>query len=116
MLIRDALAHGPPLQIVWWSAFFRPVNAKILYRVESGFGSQHTAQLAVGLIVKLGGVSVHPVFDALALLAAFHIRLQFSVELGGDGSGLVHFPAEVAHHVGAAETQQACRTSRGISR
>src|SRR5579863_6020383 len=55
MQVGDSFAQGPPLQIVLRSSFFGPEYPEITYRVDRRLGSsQHTTDLAVRLVVKLG--------------------------------------------------------------
>ncbi len=108
MQVGNSFPQTPPLEILLRSSFFGPEDPEIAHGVDGGFGSpQHTDVLAIGFVVKLGGVAVHPVLDAIAFLAALQIGFQGPLEVGRNGSGLVHLPAEVAHHVRAGETQHA---------
>ena len=108
MQVGDSFPQRPPLQLAFRSSLFRPVGAKVHDRVDRGLGSaQHTADLAVRLVVKLRRVPVHPVFHSLTFLAALEIGLQRPVEVGGNDTRLVYFAAEVTHHVGAGEAEHA---------
>src|SRR5271165_1802110 len=56
--IRYAPAPGPPLEVIFRTSFFGPVDTKVLYSIEGGFGSpQHTAKGTIRLVVKLSGAS-----------------------------------------------------------
>src|SRR5215469_8079897 len=100
MKIGDALAHRPPLQIVFRPAFFRPVDTKVLHIVQSGFSTpQDAAVWAVGLVVEFGGVSVQLVLDPLTVPVMLQIALYGSVKAGRDTAILIHLPSEIVHHV-----------------
>src|SRR6266567_5625907 len=107
------LRTGRHCKIVFRSLSFGRYTRKSWTVLRVVSGSQHTARLAVGPVAELDGVSVHPVIDALAFLAALPIPLQLSAEGGGEGFGMLHFPAEVAHHVGAGKPQQAVPHQQG---
>src|ERR1017187_212377 len=108
MQVRDAFSHRAPAQVLLRPSLFGPVYPKVPYVVKGGFRSaEHAAELAIRFVVELGGVAVHAVLHTLAWLTTFQIRFQRPVKAGRNVSGLIHPPAEIAHHVGAGIAEHA---------